>query len=121
TAASILGLACGAAIEAGKARIHPYAGIAAATLSAIALFFIIWNVLDDSKIFIKSTMTAVVIAAVCAHLSLLSLARLDSRFKWSWPAALTLDWILAGIILYLMWFEPDGDSGVIFRIIAVLA
>ena len=78
TAASILGLACGAAIEAGKARIHPYAGIAAAILSALALFLIIWNVFDDYKIYIKSTMTVVIVAVVCSHLSLLALARLDA-------------------------------------------
>ena len=120
TAASILGLACGAAIEAGKARIHPYAGIAASFLSAVALFLIIWNALDDSKVFIKSTMTAVIVAAVCSHISLLSLARLDPRFKWSWAAAFVIDWVLAGIILYLMWFE-HGDNELVFRILAVLA
>ncbi len=120
TAASILGLACGAAIEAGKARLLPAIGIAAAVLSALALFFIIWNVLDDSQTFIKSTMTAVVIAAVCAHLSLLSLARLDARFNWTWTAAFVIDWIIAAILLYLMWFE-HGDNQLVFRTLAVLA
>ena len=121
TAASILGLACGAAIEAGKARIHPYSGIAAAILSALALFLIIWNVFDDSKVYIKSTMTVVIVAVVCSHLSLLALARLDARFRWSWAAALVLDWALAAIILFLMWFEPEEDSDIVFRVIAVLS
>src|SRR5690606_4954537 len=110
TAASILGLACGAALETGKARIHPYAGIAGSILSAVALFLIIWNALDDSKLFIKSTITAVIIAVVCSHLSLLALARLDARFRWLWPTALALDWVLAAILVYLLWFGPEGDS-----------
>ena len=121
TVTSIIGLACGAAIEAGKARILPFTGIAAAALSALALFLIIWNVLDENEVFIKSTVTAVTVSIVCSHLSLLALARLDSRFRWSWPAAFVLDWLLAGILLFLMWFEPEGDSGIVFRVIAVLS
>jgi hypothetical protein len=121
TAASILGLACGAALEAGKARVHPYAGIVFSILSALALFLIIWNVFDESKIYIKSTLTAVMVAVVCSHLSLLSLARLDARFRWSRPTAMALDWVLAAILLYLMWFEPEGDSDIVFRVIAVLS
>lgn len=118
---SILGLACGASVEAGRARILPISGIIFSILAAFALLLIIWNALDDNETFIKSTLTLVTLAVACSHLSLLRLARLDRRFEWSYLVAFVCDWLLAAIILYLMWFEPEGDSDLIFRVMAVLS
>lgn len=118
---SILGLACGACIEAGRGRILPIAGIILSVLAALALLLIIWDALDDNEAFIKSTLTLVTLAVACSHLSLLRLAKLDRRFEWSYSVAFVCDWLLAAIILYLMWFEPEGDSDVIFRVMAVLS
>lgn len=121
TATSILGLACGACYEAGRGRKLPLAGIILSVCSALALFFIIWNVLDDNEIYIKTTMTLVIGAIVASHLSLLRLARLGRQFAWTYTFAAVCDVLLAAIILYLMWFEPKGESDLIFRTIGVLA
>jgi hypothetical protein len=83
-------------------------------------FLIIWDVLDDSELFIKSFLTGVLLAASCSHLSLLSLARLDSRFAWIRVAAVVCVSLLVLIFLYILWFEPEGDSDLIYRILGVL-
>jgi hypothetical protein len=121
TVTSILGLACGASLEASRGRLLPLAGIALSIVSALMCFLIIWNVLDDSEVFVKSFLTATLIAASCSHLSLLSLARLDARFRWSRVAAHVCVWLLAAILLYLMWFEPEGSGDLVFRVIGVLS
>ena len=101
TVTSILGLACGAYFESGRWRALPLAGIVLAIAAAVMTFFIIWDVADDSEIFLKSTATVTLLALSCSHLSLLSLARLDKRFAWSRIAAFFLVWLLSAIFLPL--------------------
>ncbi|PYT01325.1 MAG: hypothetical protein DMF63_00290 [Acidobacteria bacterium] len=120
TVTCICGLACGAYLETGRGKYLPLAGIAFSIISALMCFLIIWDVLDDSEPFIKSFLTVVILAASCSHLSLLSLARLDSRFAWTRIAAAACVSFLAGIFLYILWFEPTGDSDLIYRILGVL-
>lgn len=119
--ASILGLTCGAFLETGRGRLLPMAGIAITVIAAVMTLLIIWDVGDDSTIFIKSTLTAVLLAVSCSHLSLLSLARLDRRFVWTLTATHIFVWTLTAILLYLMWFEPDDPTDLIGRVIAVLS
>jgi len=121
TAASILGLACGAYLESGRGRLMPITGIVLSIIAAVMTFLIIWNVYDRSEAFIKATATATLLAVCCAHLSLLSLARLDARFRWSRMAVHVFVWLLAAILLYLMWFEPEGSSDLVFRVIGILS
>lgn len=120
TATSILGLACGACYEAGRGRRLPLAGIVLSVVSALALFLIIWNVLDDNETYIKTTITLVIGAIVASHLSLLRLARLDGRYAWTYTFAVVCDVLLAAIVLYLMWLEPEGESDLVFRTMGVL-
>jgi hypothetical protein len=121
TAASILGLACGACLEAGRGRILPILGIALSILSALLVMFVIWDVLDDSEVFGKSVVTLSVLAVASSYLSLLSIARLDRRFAWAWHTAFVCVWLLAGILLYILWFEPQSESDLVSRIIGVLS
>ena len=121
TVTSILGLACGAYIETGRGRTLPIVGIFLSIVSAIMLFFVIWDVLDDSTIFIKSVVTTSLLAAACSHLSLLSIARLDKRFAWSRIAAFICVGLLSAILLFILWFEPESTSDVISRVIGVLS
>jgi hypothetical protein len=121
TVTSILGLACGAYLESGRSREMPLAGILFAVAAAVMTLLIIWNVFDRWEDFIKATATATLLALCCSHLSLLSLARLDKRFAWSRVAAFFCVWILAAILLYLMWWEPEGDSDLVFRVIGILS
>jgi hypothetical protein len=121
TATSILGLACGAYLESGRGRILPLVGIAFAILAAIMTFLIVWDVYDDSEVFLKTTVSVTLLALSCSLLSLLSLARLDRRFAWSRLVAFVSVSLLSVILLYLMWFEPTGDSDLVFRVIGVLS
>jgi hypothetical protein len=120
TVTSIFGLACGAYLETGRGKYLPITGIALSIVAALMCFLIIWDVLNDSEVFIKSFLTATMIAAACSHLSLLSLARLDKKFSWTRIAAVACVVLLCAILLYILWFEPEGDSDLIYRILGVL-
>ena len=120
TVMSIFGLACGAYIESGHGRYLPWTGIVLSISSGLMCFLIIWDVLDDSEIFIKSFVTATILAAACSHLSLLSLARLDRRFSWIRIATLACVLLLVVILLYILWFEPAGDGDLVYRMLGVL-
>jgi len=121
TATSILGLACGAYLETGRGRWLPLAGIIFALLAAALTLLIVWDVYDDSEVFLKTTGSVTLLALSCSLLSLLSLARLDHRFAWSRIVAFVSVTLLSGILLYVMWFEPEGDSDLVFRVIGVLS
>jgi hypothetical protein len=121
TVTSILGLACGAYLETNRGRLLPLMGIGLSIASALMLFLVIWDVLDDSEIFVKSVVTTSLLAASCSHLSLLSLARLDQRFAWSRIAAFICISLLAVILLYILWFEPESSGDLVSRIIGVLS
>jgi hypothetical protein len=120
TVTSIFGLACGAYLETNRGKVLPLAGIALSIVSALMCFLIIWDVLDDSETFVKSFLTTTLLAAACSHLSLLSLARLDRRFSWTRITAVVCIALLCTILLYILWFEPHGDSDLIYRILGVL-
>ena len=120
TATSIFGLACGAALETGRGRYLPIAGIVLSIVSALMCFLIIWNALDDSEIFVKAFLTGTLLSAACSHLSLLSLAHLDRRFAWTRMMAVVCVALLSAILIYILWLEPSGDSDGIYRILGVL-
>ena len=120
TIVSVLGLACGAYIEVRGGKHVPLAGIAFSVIAGLMSFFIIWNVLDDEEVFIKSFLTATLLAAACSHLSLLSLARLDRRFSWTRISAVVCIVLLCSILLLILWFEPTGESDLIYRMLGVL-
>lgn len=121
TATSILGLACGAYFETGRGRVLPLAGIVLALAAAVMTFLIIWDVMDDYENYIKATGTVTLAALSCAHLSLLSLARLDKRFAWSRIAAFIVVWVLSALLTYLIWFEPEANNELLARTLGVLA
>lgn len=120
TIVSVLGLACGAYIEIRGGRELPYAGILFSVIAGLMSFFIIWNVLDENEVFIKIFLTVTLLAAACSHLSLLALARLDRRFSWTRISAVICVALLCAILLFILWFEPTGESDLIYRILGVL-
>ncbi|HQU93993.1 MAG TPA: bZIP transcription factor [Pyrinomonadaceae bacterium] len=121
TVMSICGLACGAYLEQEPGRILPKVGIGLSLIAALMALLIIWDVLDDSEEFIKSFVTATILAVACSHLSLLSLARLDRRFAWTRLAAWICIWSLSAILIFIIWVEPASTSDLIYRVIGVLA
>jgi hypothetical protein len=120
TIVSVLGLACGAYMEIRGGKYLPMAGIALSILGGLMSFFVIWDILDDDELFIKSFITTTLLAAACSHLSLLSLARLDRRFSWTRISAVICVVLVCAILLFILWFEPEGNSDLIYRILGVL-
>ncbi|MBX7053378.1 MAG: hypothetical protein K1X36_00350 [Pyrinomonadaceae bacterium] len=121
TCTSILGLACGAYYEAKGARNLPFSGIALSIVAGIMVIGVIWFHERTGDIYAKSTVTATMLAATCGLLSLISLADLDRKFIWSRNLAFAASIVLDGILLWLLWFQPDGDSDIVTRTIGVLS
>ena len=121
TITSILGLACGAYLETSRGRIIPIAGIIAASVSCVLWIYLVWNPTGNEAFFAKLLLSLTLFAAMCAHISLLSLADLDRRFLWSRYAFLAADWALTTYLLFLIWnggwIEHESTS----RIIGVLS
>jgi hypothetical protein len=120
TVTSILGLMCGAKIEASKDRIVPFAGIILATASAVMWIYLIWND-PRNDFFVKSLMSVTLLAAACAHISLLTLARLDKRFTWARYAAQITVLLLTAYLLFLIWNPDEIEREMTGRIVGVLS
>jgi len=120
TVVSVLGLACGAYIEIRGGRGVPFAGIVLSIIAGLMSFFIIWDVLDDDELFIKGFLSVTLLAIACSHISLLALARLDRRFSWTRVSAVVCVVLLCSILLFILWFEPTGESDLIYRVLGVL-
>lgn len=121
TAMSILGLACGTGYDSGSGRILPIIGIVCSVLGGAMTLLIIWDIFDDSELFIKATASVTLVAVSCAHLSLISLARLDNKFKWSQIAAFVCVILLTSIFLIIIWLEPEIHEGFVSRLIGILS
>jgi hypothetical protein len=122
TAVSVMGLACGACLEARKGRLVPIAGILFAVLSGILWMVMLWSKFEPGNdVFVHSLMSATVIALGCAHISLLSLARLDRRFYWSRIAAHVAVWSLTGLLLIIFWADIDPSQNILARTMGVLS
>jgi hypothetical protein len=121
TMTSILGLACGAFLETGRGKILPVAGIGLAVLAAMLWTVFIWGNVGNERFILQITFSATILAASCSHLSLLSIARLDRKFRWSLPAAHFSVWSLAAILIWIVWANLKGDSELVTRIIGVLS
>lgn len=120
TVTSILGLMCGAKIEASNDRIVPLAGIILATVSAIMWIYLVWND-PRNDLFVKSLMSVTLVATACAHISLLTLARLDGRFRWARYAAQITVWGLTAYLLFLIWNPNEIEREITGRVVGVLA
>jgi hypothetical protein len=121
TLCSILGLACGAYLGAERGRLMPLAGIGFSVLAALIFIFMIWQREMYTDLLGKFAATFSMLATALALLCLVSLARLDGRFIWSRYVVHAAVWLLNGILLYILWFEPQSDSGLVARIIGVLS
>lgn len=121
TITSILGLACGACLEAKRAKILPYAGITFASVAAVLFIIFTWNDFHDGEIPIKSAMSVLILAVACSHISLLSIASLDKKFLWSRYAVHFAVWSLSAFLLYLVWIEQDFNGDFIPRMLGVLS
>jgi len=121
TMTSIVGLACGAYLETKRGEALPVCGIVLAIISAILWTIFIWGGTGNGESFVKFAFSTTLLATACSHISLLSIARLEKKFRWSLYAAVVSDWSLATILLWIIWLEPPSDSGLIARLIGILS
>lgn len=121
TVTSILGLACGAYLESNRGKLLPVSGIVFAVIAAILWMFVIWYRGEPVEWFMKTTVTVTLLAASCSHISLLSLARLERKFIWSYYAVHVVIWCLTAFLLFLVWTEPKTYEDLIGRSIGVLS
>lgn len=117
--ASINGLACGAYLGTGKGKLLPWVGIVLTLVSTLLIVSQIWLEFTLNEAFWKLTACCAVYAIACAHLSLLSMARLAQWFQWSLVAAyvviLGVATMIAMIILLLI------DNSGMFHLLGVAA
>jgi hypothetical protein len=121
TITSILGLACGAYLETKRGKILPVGGIILAILSAILWAIFIWGNVGNERVFVQTALSATLLAASFSHISLLSIANLDRKFRWALYAAHFSVWSLTAILLWIIWAELKGDSELLTRTIGVLS
>ena len=118
---SILGLACGAYLETKRGRILPVGGIVLAILAAILWTIFIWGDVGNERFFLKCAFSTTLLAASFSHISLLSIAKLDRKFRWSFYAAHFSVWSLTAILLWIIWADLKGNSEALTRTIGVLS
>lgn len=124
---SILGLACGAFLENPRSQKFPLiaipvVGIILSVLSALITIWLIWMKTNWSdEVLFKTLAVSSIFAFALSHLSLLSVAQLSRRFRWSLITAFVVIFALASIISFIIVFEPPSESGIVLRLIGVLA
>ena len=122
TTVSVLGLACGASIEAGNARTIPFAGITFSVACGLLWMIMLWSSFEPrNDVFIHSLMSVTVLALACSHISLLSIAKLDRRFAWSRIAIHLFIWSLTALLLFVFWTDIDPSENMIARVMGVLS
>lgn len=109
TGASVCGLACGAYWETGRNRWLPGMGILLTLIGAGVVIFGIWY--KTSAIgFWKVAASICLVAIATAHVSLLSLARLNGRYRWVMAAAYGLAYLLACLLIVAMFAESNNSD-----------
>ena len=120
TCTSLLGLACGANIEAIRGKLLPYSGILFAVISAVIWIFVLWAGNINGSFFVRLGFSTTLLAVAFSHLSLITMAKLDKRFRWSGILILILVTGLVSILLGIIW--ADGtDSEIVGRVVGVLS
>lgn len=118
SAASLCGLSCGAALEAGRARGLPISGIALAVLAALMVIVGIWGEFHPD-VYWKSTATVSIFAIACSHMALLLLSRLAPRYAWAnWAGGIAVFSVVI-ILSVMLWGDVDEEP--LFRLLGVAA
>ena len=116
--ASICGLASGAYLGTKTGQALPLSGIVFTLLAAAMIIMGIW-IEVESEGYWKLAASISVFAVACAHLSLLSMARLAEWFQWSLVAACVVIFGVASLIVVMIFFEVD-EMGM-FQLLGVAA
>jgi len=121
TVTSILGLACGAVLEKGRLQLIPITGIFLAVASAGMWMLVIWIEGNRGDTFVRMLLSITMVSAACAHISMLSLAKLDARFRWLIIAAHATIWPMAIVVVLLIWKSAWMESEVSGRVVGIIS
>ena len=120
TCTSILGLACGVNLEAKRGKILPSIGIFFSIISAFIWSLMLWEVFRLEELYLRLSSSTTLLAVAFSHLSLITLAKLDQRFRWANILAYLSVGALTIILLLVIWSEGSGSEFVV-RTIGVLS
>jgi ribosomal protein L37E len=117
--AAILALA--AAIPWEKRRWPPIGllGLLAAATALVLMLILIWTMVWRIELYVKSLLTACVLAVALPHIGLLSLARLGRGYEWIRYGTVVAIAALAALLMFMIWSETTTDE--LFRLVGVLA
>ena len=118
---SILGLACGACLEAKRGRLIPILGISFSVLSAVFWIVVIWVDLIWSDRFGRIVMSTTVLATAFSHLSLILMARLEAKFRWAVTSVFISVAALVSLTFGLIWAGRTFEIDLVFRAMGVLS
>lgn len=116
--ASICGLACGAYLATKRGQALPLAGVALTLLTAVMIIAGMWMEVKPEAYW-KLAASAAVVSMACAHLALLSMARLAEGFRWSLVAAYAAVFGVASLAVLMIVGEFHGSP--IFHLLGVAA
>lgn len=117
--AGVIGLACAPAIDRHRLWPLPWAGVLLGIAGFAVVVVAIW--LDQPPDWLlRLGGTTLVAAGALAWGSLVSLARLAPRFRWSMPVAVVLVIALAGMFVPLIW-DLGGEEEWYGRSLGVVA
>lgn len=114
---SLLGLACGASLEAGRVKIVAIAGISFSIVSAIVWISIIWSDSSGGEYIAKTVLTTTIFAFALSYSSLLAFAELEKKFQWAQYASYLAVAMLVGILLYTIWYDNQPNEEFLARVI----
>jgi MFS family permease len=115
---SICGLACGAVLGMRAGRVLPLSGILLTIVAAAMIITGMW-LEPESVLYWKLAASIAVFAVACAHLCLLSIARLSQWFQWSLGTAYVIIFGVASLIAVIIFFEVYQAE--MFRLLGVAA
>jgi drug/metabolite transporter (DMT)-like permease len=115
---SVLGLACGSALDRRPKDPVARSGIILSLISALMVFPIIWGVHPD-ELYVDSMFTVVTFAVAATHLCLLWIVELDPRHRWSQIGASIA--ISAAVLLLLLVYWADLEGTAMWRALGVIA
>ncbi|MDC0273889.1 MAG: hypothetical protein P8M30_08705 [Planctomycetaceae bacterium] len=117
--ASLGGLCCGAAFEARRVPHFATAGVLLIGMTALMILFGMWTEFDW-ELYWKMVGTMSAFSGAFAHLSLLHMARLKSSYRYVTWAAYAVDFLMCGIISYMIWSDFNlFNEELIFRLLGV--
>jgi hypothetical protein len=120
SALSILVMACGVGLERRKLGLVPHAGTVAGVVAFILFMIVFWE-FGSHRVWVQCALSLALASAAAALACLLSIADLDSRFRWVRALGFFCDAALATMLILFIWDLLDTENDIYARMTGVLA